>query len=542
MAVVGRSRKASRSIHQVDPGDGVGWERLVSEPGALLFVAGLALAIRLYLSLTSYCISGDGVAYVAMAHHFADGDWRAALGAVFSPLYPALIALMHPWIASWEMAGNLVSATLGTAAVASTYLMTREAFHRRDLALGGAILLALHPEIAAYSASVRTEAGYIFLTTAACWLLLKALEEHRMADAALSGIAAGLSYLYRTEGIGLLPLGLIAFLAASVLWKQASYRRALAAACAFAVPFIIIAAPYLAYLRIAMGRWSIGREFTAAMMYGMGDVTSNGGEWRRLGWSTTASPLMAVWQVPRLYVEKVGQSLIISSYNFAQALGPLLTLMLAVGIWTRRRALFSRLPETFLAAIVLFYFCGFALSYTGTRFMVHLIPFTFGWVTAGIIAVAERGAQYAPPQSRNMVRASVPIAIALSLLPRTLWPIGYDMRGLRYAGEDIVQMTRRPVTVAARDGRVAYYANARFIELPPSPPEDLCGWLRSSRGDFLMVGNHDERRFGVAHAVQCLRFLKRYPRYNPGYYDLYAVKQPDQDGRSGRSGGEIQAP
>jgi hypothetical protein len=532
MDFVSRGADALRCLGSVRKGGELELWMLHSEITTLLIVTGFALAIRIYLSLTSYCISGDGVAYLVMARHFADGQWRAALGAVYSPLYPLLIALMHRWIPDWEMAGNLLSAILGTAAVATTYLMTRQAFGRCDLGLGAATLMALHPATAAYSASVRTEAGYIFLTTGACWLLLKSLNDRRVVVAAVGGMAAGLAYLYRTEAIGFLPLGILLFISAGWLWKQASHRWVFTAACAFAVAFMMVAAPYIAYLRISTGHWSIGREFTVAMMYGMGDVASNGGEWRRLGWSATASPFTIIFVDPWLYAEKVGRYFIVSIYNFAQALEPLLTVLLAMGIWARGRDLFATLRETFLAAIVLFYFCGFALSYTGTRFMLHLIPFVFGWVVAGIIVLSEQVALWCKTDSSRIVRAVVPAAIAMTLLPRTLWPIGYDMRGVRYAGEDIAKMTKGPATVAARDGRVAYYAGARLIELPPSPPDNLCGWLRSHDGDFLMIGNHDEHAFNVTPTLHCLRLLKRYPRYRSGYYDLYAVRPPERAQRS----------
>jgi len=512
----------------VNEGDGLELWMRHHEAVALVAVAGASFAIRTYLSLTSYCISGDGVAYLVMARHFTDGQWRAALGSVFSPLYPLLISLMHRWIADWEMAGNLLSAILGTAAVATTYLMTREAFGRRDLGLGAAVLMALHPEFAAYSASVRTEAGYVFLTTAACWLLLKALNERRLVVAAAAGITAGFAYLYRTEAIGFVLLGIPLLIAAGWLWKQASPAWVCIGSCAFALAFMMVAAPYIAYLRISNGHWSIGREFTAAMMYGMGDVAPNGDEWRRLGWSATASPLSIIVGEPRLYAEKVGQAFIISIYNFAQALEPLLVVMLAIGIWMRGRRIFTRLQEAFLATIVLFYFCGFALSYTGTRFMLHLVPFVLGWVALGIIGLSDELAQWCRPGNERIARAIIPAAIAIVLLPRTLWPIGYDMRGVRYAGQDIAKMTNGPVTVAARDGRVAYYAGARLLELPPSPPDNVCGWLHMHGGDFLMIGNHDERTFDVTPGMPCLRLLKRYPRYGSGYYDLYAVLPPER--------------
>jgi hypothetical protein len=567
MCFVGREVHAPRYLSSVGQRGELHTWLFQSEANHLLIVVAFALAIRIYLSLTSYCISGDGVAYLAMARHFYDGDWRAALDAVYSPLYPALISAMHRWVADWEMAGDLVSAILGTAAVATTYMLTRQVFGSHKLGSWAAVLIALHPATAAYSASVRTEAGYIFFTTGACWLLLKALDERRLGWAASAGLATGFAYLYRTEAIGFLPLGLLLFLVAGRSRKALPPRWIFFAACVFAAVFVTITAPYVVYLRIASGHWTIGREFTAAMMYGMGDVAPNGAAWRQLGWSANASPLRAIVSDPLLYAEKVTNYLFVSIYSFVQALEPLLTVMLAIGLWACRPALLhnagslsnkssepaprsavagsiregGRISELFLAAIVLFYFCGFALSYTGTRFMVHLLPFTLGWVSAGIIVVSDKTSQWCGPV-RRFSHGIVPAVIVLSLLPRTLWPLGYDMRGLRYAGADIAQMKNGPVAVAARDGRVAYYAGARLIELPSLPPADFCSWLHAEHDDFLMIGNHEEQLFKVASNQRCLELLKRYPRYGSGYYDLYSVRAADQAQSSGRSGAGFSTP
>src|SRR5713226_6162780 len=61
------------------------WVEDCPESAALLLALGVALAIRLYLSLTSYCIAGDGVAYLGMARDFAAGEPAKALDNVFSP-------------------------------------------------------------------------------------------------------------------------------------------------------------------------------------------------------------------------------------------------------------------------------------------------------------------------------------------------------------------------------------------------------------------------------------------------------------------------
>ena len=486
-----------------------------------------ALAIRLYLSLTSFCISGDGVAYIAMARDFAAGEPARALRSVFSPLYPWIVAGAHRLISNWELAGNLVSAILGSGAVATVYLMTREAFERDDLAIAAAVLAAIQPDMAAYSASVRTEAGFIFLMTAALWILIAGLKRRRIAVVAAAGLCGGVAYLYRTEAIGLMLFTVGFIPAAALWWRRWSFRWALVAALIFAACFLAVAAPYLIYLRETTGRWSVGREFTAAMMYGMGEVAPDAARWQRLGYSTHVSPFAQILAHPRLYLEKASNDFFASLYGFIQALGPLLTVLLAVGIWRRGRALRDNFAEALLALFTAFYIVGFSLSYTGARFMLHLIPFTFGWVIIGLETASiafdklTAGGRFA-----WVPRCAPAIVLALILLPRTLWPIGYDMRGVRYAGEEIARLTAgQPTAVVARDGRFAYYAGASFILMPLSGTADFCEWLEShNRAGYLAVGNRDERRMGITAATPCLSLIQRYPRYGTGYFDLFKVR------------------
>jgi Dolichyl-phosphate-mannose-protein mannosyltransferase len=496
-------------------------------PGtALALTILIALAIRLYLSLTNFCISGDGVAYLGMARAFAAGRPAEALASVFSPLYPWIIAAAHRLIPDWELAGSLVSAILGSAAVATVYLMTREAFERDDLAIGAAVLAAIHPELAAYSASVRTEAGFAFLLTAAVWMLIAGLKRRRLAIIAAAGVGGGLAYLYRTEAIGLMLFAAGFMPVAAVGWRRWSLKWAAGATAIFVIGFLVVASPYLIYLRETTGHWTVGREFTAAMMYGMGEVAPNTLQWQRLGYSTSVSPFAPLIANPRLYLEKVAGDFLASLYGFIQALGPLLTVLLFVGIWRRGRALLDNFAETMLALFTAFYIAGFSFSYTGARFMVHLIPFTFGWVMIGLEAAsAAFNRLIAGDRLARVPRCAPAIAIAIIILPQTLWPVGYDMRGVRYAGKEIARRTAgKPTVVAARDGRFAYYASASFVQIPVAEVPDLCAWLQSnSAAGYLVLDNRDERRFAITTATPCVSFIHRYPRYGASYYDLFGV-------------------
>ena len=124
--------------------------------------------------------------------------------------------------------------------------------------------------------------------------------------------------------------------------NQLRPARAFAAAAAFPFAFLTIAAPYVALIRMTTRHWTVSHEFTAAMMYGMSDVSSDSNAWRRLGFSPAVSPFAALFADPKLYLEKVWGDFVTSLYNFGQALDPILTFFLGVGLRRRGRKLLAR--------------------------------------------------------------------------------------------------------------------------------------------------------------------------------------------------------
>ncbi|HTY55269.1 MAG TPA: glycosyltransferase family 39 protein [Candidatus Binataceae bacterium] len=495
-----------------------------SQRDLLLAITLVALAIRLYLVVTSFCIAADGVAYIAMARDFASGEPGKALASVFSPLYPWLIAQAHRLVPDWELAGSLLSAAFGTATIPLLYLLIAEVLERNDIALGAAALAAIHPLMAEYSASVRTEAGFICLMVAAAYLFVVSLGSRRPATLVWAGLLGGVAYLYRTEAIGLLVVCLGFPLLGAIAWKKWTVSTAVGWALSFTLPFLLIASPYLIYLRVSTGHWTVGRELSAAMGFGMAEVVENKRSWQTSGLEGSTSILAPLLASPRAYLSKVGYDLVMSLYAFPIALGPLLSLFLIIGLWVRGRGIVSNWRESFLAVLVSFYFAGFVLSYTGTRFMFHLIPYTLGWVMIGLQACAERAAHPRWPQRWRMPQSIFAMLVAVTLLASTLIPIGYDLRGLRYAGQAIAARDSSAPGIVARDVRVAFYAHGQFVELPAHPAPDLCGWLaKESAARYLVVSRREEQGLGDLHSLQCVNLLKRYPRSRGSYYDLFQI-------------------
>jgi len=80
--------------------------------------------------------------------------------------------------------------------------------------------------------------------------------------------------------------------------------------------------------------------------------------------------------------------------------------------------------------------------------------------------------------------------------------------------------------IVARDGRVAFYAEGKLIELPLAPEPDLCRWIAGKReAQYLVVSRREERRLGDLRGRRCLSLVKRYPRGRDSYYDLFQINR-----------------
>jgi 4-amino-4-deoxy-L-arabinose transferase-like glycosyltransferase len=511
------------------------WLSRYSERRVVGTLAVAAALIRLYLVITSYCISADGVAYIAMAREFHAGRIQSALAWVFSPLYPWLISEAYRAIPNWELAGELLSMAFGTAGVVLLYFLMREVYGRRGVAAGAAALAAIHPLLAGFSASVRTEAGYIALVTASLLLVVRGVERKRIATVAASGVLCGLGYLYRTEGIGVPALAVIILVAGPFLWRRWTLRWGLGAAAMLIATFLLVAAPYLVWMREYTGHWTVGRELGVVTMEATGSTMGQLERWREMGYRPATSWLTALQLDPAAYLRKVARDFLGSCYSFLQGLGPLLCAALIIGLWTNGKATAARWAEAMLAMLVVMYFVGFVLTDTGPRLMLHVVPFTLGWVAIGLVEAAgwldARLSLTHSPLGRMLSGPAVVALVAIVLLPRTLFPLGYDQRGMRYAGEEIARRAGGSrATVAGSDVRVAFYADAGFIQLParPAAGENLCGWLAAHRlADYLMIDDRDERRWGGAGGRPCLNLIQRYPRVKNAYYDLFVVRRTD---------------
>ena len=242
-------------------GDSVHREKVLgNEKRNLIFLLVFALALRILLYKWTYLIAIDGTGfYLKPAQYFASGQWMDGLAIGYHPLYPMLVAAFSKVLGDFELSGQMVSILFGTLTVVPVYYLARGTFGRWT-ALASSLFLAILPRHVALSADFLSDPTYTFFFISAVWLGWEALRRDDWKIVFLAGLATGLAYLTRAEGIGILPILGPWLLLRRMHFHSRDYRRNGYACFILLFSFLLAASPYIIYLRYYTGTWTISRK------------------------------------------------------------------------------------------------------------------------------------------------------------------------------------------------------------------------------------------------------------------------------------------
>ena len=214
------------------------------------FLAGLlalAVAVRWVAWLQVEVIPRDGIYFLHQAHLFLQGDWTGALAGYQHPLFAALTAGVHRICnLDLETAGAWVALVSGALAV-----VPLAGLMGRVYGAGAAgLLYAVLPLAVRFTARPLSE-GPLYL-----FLFLAALAGHQVlvqpgrATAFVAGLAGGLAYLARPEGLAapaITLVGLVVFPAVKAFWPR------FLAVVFLGLGLALTVGPYAGYLSVEAG-------------------------------------------------------------------------------------------------------------------------------------------------------------------------------------------------------------------------------------------------------------------------------------------------
>ena len=425
---------------------------------------------------------------------------------------------------------NLLYLIFGPLLVLPMYLIGRQLYGPR-VGLVTAALAAFWPafNVAVPWWGTMTEPPFYFFVAVGLWAGLR-VANPKDSDTSktrpselrawgLAGLAFGLAYLTRPEGIWYVPMVGGAMLLAAVL-QRLPWHRWLLGGLTFALGFSLCFVPYAIHTRINTGGWMVSEKVGITFQDSLALARNDMAEHDRILWQLDStgeqvfffSPEsfhLSMWDSiqanPRRYAGVIYlnvQSLLRQFFtvqDFLPAFLPLLGLGLFGATWNRRRAR----GELLMVAAALPPL-SFLLFFIFPRYLSPLLLPMLPWTALGLIHLGEwcrnTVVTLNPRTGRRTASAAVwlPISLAIAILlgthPWTLAAV-YNPPAARLehrsAGEWLAANAPAEAIVMARYPAIAFHADRHWIPSPNSALDPALRYARSQGASYWTVDSNE---------------------------------------------------
>ena len=444
----------------------------------------ISLSVRIYLSVFTYVIKNDSVAYMQNAKYFAGGDFTSALRHDYHPLYSLIMAVLYKVVPNMELSGTIISVLFGTLTVIVFYLIGKSVFDQK-VSFVSSVVLAFHPYAVRFSADIISESTYFFFFISALGLGYFAITNRKLLLFALTGICSALAYLARPEGIGIIIIVafwcvLKDFVKIKVLWKEK-----LVSILILVVSFLAFSMPYLVFIEKETGSWSLTKKKKVSNLAGLGKVldtlrndglVKEGSGKKKNYWRGIVKQITARKSNFKIHLNGILH--VIKKY--VSTFHPFLFIFLIIGVinWTRIDK--KRFFGIYVTSIILFYLIIlYRLNLTQLAHgdniykypsIRHLMPLVIPAVFCVGLGVCAVGA-WVHKKFHNcnfivgfkellkgtwIVQLIILMIVVSVLLPKTLKPQRFDKRGIREVGQWIRTNSHKPFPAILSDSSKSY--------------------------------------------------------------------------------------
>jgi 4-amino-4-deoxy-L-arabinose transferase-like glycosyltransferase len=486
----------------------------------------ISLSVRIYLSVFTYVIKNDSVAFMQNAKYFAGGDFSSGLGHDYHPLYSLIMAVLYKVVPNMELSGTIISVLFGTLTVMVFYLIGKSVVDQK-VAFVSSIILAFHPYAVRFSADIISESTYFFFFISAFGSGYFAITNRKLLLFALTGICSALAYLARPEGIGVIII-VVSFCALKDCTKiKALWKEKLVAILILVVSFLIFSSPYLVYINSETGKWllTMKRNLSQTNIAKMpedrsrdklievsagktsSDVNTNkqtvvnktninrspnDSEQKKSG--TEKEGVTNVKFVKKTIkgqsLKTYLESLLYVITKYLNTFHPLLFIFLVIGVinWTRIKK--ARFFGFYISTVIVFYMIilyrlnivNIAVyddiyQYPSRR---HLMPLVIPAIFCAGLGVYAAGAWIHEKfhncrlivgfkellKSTWSIQLIVLIMVIVVLLPKTLKPQRFDKLGIKVVGQWVKEHSYKPTpSILSTSARNAYYADGEHVQM-----------------------------------------------------------------------------
>lgn len=222
--------------------------------GMLALALAVALVVEGLVVVRSPVVSRDGPTFIGIARQMQSAWVQGVVSAEQHPGYPTLILAARPVAAllgvtaepdAWILPARLVAVLGGALSVLALWLLARSLFDARVAGVC-ALIFSATPLFRQNAADTLSDAPHLLFYLLAVWAAVEAVKRRSPLAFAGAGLAGGLAYWVRPEG--LVPV--VAIAAALLFWLlfpvHLERRRALLGLLFLLLTAALVAGPYVA--------------------------------------------------------------------------------------------------------------------------------------------------------------------------------------------------------------------------------------------------------------------------------------------------------
>lgn len=231
----------------------------------VLLVCG-AFVLRLLLRLLwpHYVLTGDAITYALVAQSIFTHYGLPEMLFIFPPGFPLFMRIANLLIHNVVVSGQVVSMLAGSLLVIPTYRLAQALFASRRAALVAGVLVVVNPLLLAHSLTGLSESTHALFLLLGLYVGWQAFAAQSISRAILFGTIMALAFLTRGES-SINFLCSLLFLCVFIR-PRASLRQRLLLTAGALIVFLILALPYLIYLRQSCGQWILSGKTTYNIM------------------------------------------------------------------------------------------------------------------------------------------------------------------------------------------------------------------------------------------------------------------------------------
>jgi 4-amino-4-deoxy-L-arabinose transferase-like glycosyltransferase len=237
----------------------------------VLLVLLLSVVLRILYALPVHAACTDESFYLWLARSLFSGEgftyYCGKPELHFPPLFPIVLGVLHWIVGDWEAVSRVAYVIFGGLLPLPVYWLARE-MHGRRVALPASLLVAILPAFTSgiLFAGTMSEPLYLFCLFWGLHHVFIALRDLGLKSCFLGGALLSLAYLARPEGEVFFVVSLVC-LCAVLAWRRSlSLRASLLRPMVLLLSFLVMASPYLVYLRSHLGFWTLTTKSTTTYL------------------------------------------------------------------------------------------------------------------------------------------------------------------------------------------------------------------------------------------------------------------------------------